>query len=90
MKQAYILSHLKIPNNVCLFTPPTILGIYAAAIQVEDFTPSLVGSPSVPLIAHSSVPLQFLITVKESSSTCDVAPAIVGELHVDACLVRVE
>ena len=33
------------------------------------------------------MPLQFLIVVKESSSTCNAVPLIVGDLPLDACLV---
>ena len=45
-------------------------GLYAVALQIEDFTST---TSSVPM---SSVPLQFLVNVYSSSSTCGSGPSL--------------
>ena len=45
-------------------------GLYAVALQIEDFTST---TSSVPM---SSVPLQFLVNVYFSSSTCGSGPSL--------------
>ena len=47
---------------------PTEVGLYAVAVQIEDFAP---GFPDKPL---SETPLQFLINVTHSNLTCDQIP----------------
>ena len=45
-------------------------GLYAVALQIEDFNST---TSSVPM---SSVPLQFLVNVYSSSSTCGSGPSL--------------
>ena len=47
---------------------PTESGLYAVAVQIEDFAP---GFPDRPL---SETPLQFLINVSHSNLTCAQRP----------------
>ena len=56
-------------------------GLYAAAIQIEDF------ATSNSTTAISSVPLQFLVSIKYINSNCTSYPTIIGDLPVDACII---
>ena len=58
------------------------LVLYAAAIQIEDFS-----SNSSIQTSFSSVPLQFIISIEHSDSNCTTSPSIIGELPTSACLV---
>ena len=59
-------------------------GFYAVAIQVEDFISS---SSTIPM---SSVPVQFLVHIKEITIPPDVtAPAFVGTTPADGACITV-
>ena len=45
-------------------------GWYAVALQIEDFT------STTSFVPMSSVPLQFLVNVYSSSSTCGSGPSL--------------
>ena len=53
-------------------------GLYAVALQIEDFVST---SSSV---AMSSVPLQFLVNVYSSSYSCDSEPILSSSLEDDS------
>ena len=59
-------------------------GTYAVALQIEDFLP---GSN----VSLSSVPLQFLVIVFESSQLCSARPELVpGDTPPDGSCIPVE
>ncbi len=56
-------------SKTCLLNVDAVnskLGWYAVAIQVEDF------KDSNSMTAISSIPVQFLISIEESNSTCTI------------------
>ena len=60
------------------------LGWYAVALQIEDF---MTATDTTPL---SSVPVQFLVQVFESSnSTCTVTPIFVGSTRRDGSCIGI-
>ena len=60
-------------------------GLYAVALQIEDFT------TTASTVALSSVPLQFLVDVFTSSASCasGTQPEFVGVTRVDGSCVGV-
>lgn len=61
-----------------------IVGLYAVALQVEDFASPIDTEPL------SSVPVQFLVRVTEIDGIgCDTKPELVGETPVDGSCIGV-
>jgi len=66
-----------------LFPATGAAGLYAVALQIEDFaTPT----STLPL---SSVPLQFLVFVSTSNTPCSSRPEFVPPTRVDASCIGV-
>ena len=60
------------------------IGLYAIAIQVEDF----VNASS--MVAMSSVPVQFLVEVLDTSTSAITAPTFVGTTPADGSCISIE
>ena len=71
-------------NSSCYFyinATTAVVGLYAAAFQIEDF------ATNTSTTALSSVPIQFVVWIKYINSTCTTSPTIIGDLPLDACIV---
>jgi hypothetical protein len=68
-------------NCSLIFTPTVTQVYYAAAIMVEDFYSS--ASTATPL---SSTPVQFLIYIYNSPTSCSTLPTIIGPYPDQSCL----
>lgn len=69
---------------VLRWTPTTTTGLYAVALQIEDFSSTTQSEP------YSSVPLQFLLDVSTTTDSCGNKPQLGNDTNINDTVTKLE